>query len=352
MRLILMALLTLLGTTLLTTPQADAAMIQINSDNDDAYEEGDGTFNATGFTVDIFSHTDVNNANYRCSGFRFENVRLDSTDEVDNASIELYINTNLNMNALIFAENTGNSVDFDTNANIIDNAQRPKTENYVFWIENGLAVNTWENSDNIAGMITEVISHPDWTVGNSITILIMGNEDQNLSADARSHDFLTTLGARLWYTFQPTIGNTGYPEIALPRSVIHIRQQLVSNGVGFGDVNSTITFSETGFQFISDYPENDNTIENCADADIVVAEWYVSPPHTEDNYEFYTTWGIFNGGVREIISDNFTIDVRYPENNVTYGNPGIPTEGSADAISIVAIGIAIVACALAIARSG
>jgi hypothetical protein len=123
-----------------------ASNSQVNSSEDDADERGTGVFSTVRVTADIYSNPNTALATYRCAGFRFENIPIEQGAQVENSYIELYISNLHDMNAIFYAHDTDNSVDFATNANIIDNVQRPKTDNYFAWIENGLTLQASQTS--------------------------------------------------------------------------------------------------------------------------------------------------------------------------------------------------------------
>jgi len=264
---------------------------------------------------------------------------VDQGKEIENAYLELYFVNQVDINVLIFAENVDDTQNFVINPYIIDNVNRPKTENYVEWIENGLSLNSWDNSDNIAVVIQEVINRPGWDNGNAITLLLIAKNDQILSANTRSYDFNSALAARLHFHWQPTIDGTRYPVRAMPGSVINIRQVLVSHGQGANSITAKITFNHENFRFLSDYPENDNTVENCDSGGEVHAEWFVSTPDVEDNYTFFVEWEFVHEDRHEETSENIIIEVTYFVDATPHTIPVFPLSSDAIVISIVAFGM-------------
>lgn len=330
---------------------------QVNSSADDADERGNGTFSSIRITADIYANTNTGINNYRSAGFRFENIPIDQGEQIENAYIELYILNNDDMNAIIYAHDVDNSVDFSANANIIDNAQRPKTTAHLVWAENSLGTNSWENSDNFASILQEIVDRPGWERGNAITILFIAENDQILTANTRTYDFNPALAAKLHFHYQPTIGDTDYPVRALPRSVIYIRQYLVSNGQEATDITAKIAFSNGGlscdntyFTFLSTYLENDISIDNCPADGTVYAEWYVSPPAIEENYSFFVEWEFIHDDYHYDVSDNFALEVSYFRNPTPHTILVFPLSNDGLALSIVAIGIGVSALVLGLHR--
>lgn len=290
------------------TVSADHVRV-VNADEDDAGERGGGSFFLNANAIRVYSNTTTTGIGYRCGGFRFENIPVLQGKTIENAYLELFFADRQNINCAIYAENVDDSVDFQANQNIIDNAQRPKTENYSYWRDNGVGLNDWENSDNIATLLQEVIDRPGWTAGNAITLLLIANDDQTREASARTHDFNPANAARLIFHWQPTIENTEYPRLALPNSVIHVRQHLVSHGQEATSINAKLTFSDNNFIFLDNYPDNTAGMGTCGSMQCVHADWFMSVPNTPGTYTFFSEWGFVHEDAHDEVSDNFTIEV-------------------------------------------
>jgi hypothetical protein len=337
----------LLGGNALTSR---AQYLQIDASANDAEERGNGAFSTVGVSIGLYSHTDNTSINYRCAGFRFEDIPIDQGQCIENAYLELYFLNQVDINVLIFAHDVDDSPDFSTLPSIIDNGSRPKTDNYTEWIENGLSLNSWDNSDNIAAVLQEVVNRPGWENGNAITMLLIAKTDQILSANVRSYDFSTAFGARLHFHWQPTIDGTRYPSTAMPQIVINIRQVLVSHGQDATDITAKLTFDHENFRFMDGYPENTAMTENLNSGESIAAEWYVATPDIEDNYTFNVEWEFIHADYHAELSDNFNIEVRYPLVPTPHTIPVVPLSSDALAAAIVAIGVALGALALSLYR--
>jgi len=166
---------------------AESLSEQVGSSADDAHENGGGSFDSAVVLVEIYSRTDPEHSAYSAGGFRFENIDIPCLSSIDNARLELYLDSPGDPNFVICAEDNDNGANFVDRPYIRDENLRVRTAENVAWVENSIG-NDWENSPDISAVIEEVICRPGWVENNAIVILCIPNTDQTLGIDVRAYD--------------------------------------------------------------------------------------------------------------------------------------------------------------------
>lgn len=162
---------------------------------DDAYQAADGVLTLDrGLLVRSYPL-----ANYiRVStGLRFQNVIIPRGAVVITAYVSIYPPSDTldrNANMRLYLENTDNAIDFVTSPTILT---RSRTSASTPWVQDGLPGGTYVNSPSFSASLQEVVSRPGWVSGNSLTVLMIANEDIEKAIRAYGQESYLNLPARL-----------------------------------------------------------------------------------------------------------------------------------------------------------
>lgn len=323
---------------------------EIGDENDDTSELGNGTFNLNNANIKVYSHPDNTSSGYKSSGIRFENLRIQQGMTINSAFIEFFIVNEDNANVFIFAQDNDNALDFGVNQNVLDTAFRPRTDNFVEGDNDDIGIDIFENTQDLRGMFQEVIDRPGWVENNAVVILLIPQTDEIKKIRYRAYDGNPAQAPTLFIDFGtwsvidqwddinitviPRIETTEHPLVALPRSTILIRENLLFSPTT-ENINATISFSDN-FILVDGYPENDNTLNDN------FAEWFVGTRASPGSYTFSIVWGFDNNGTTStLLSDTFTIALKYPSNEVVTPELGMGIGMLGVAIALVALGFAL-----------
>jgi hypothetical protein len=167
---------------------------QVAVSADDADERQDGTeFSSTDLGLWIDSNT---GQSWRwAAGMRFTNITIPQGDVIDVAyiSVQATILQADDPNIDIYCEDVDNSVNFTTNADVID---RTVTTASTEWDETGIGTG-WSNSPSIVAAVQEVVNRGSWSSGNALTVICKGKSDKGTHFAVKSRDSSTTLAPKL-----------------------------------------------------------------------------------------------------------------------------------------------------------
>lgn len=152
--------------------------LEIAAGNDDAHEQGDGTFDTTGDEIKLYSNTDDTSVDYRCGGFRWDNVTVPNSATIDAATIALYFKAaSYDMaNHVIYFHDADDPSDFVDDATLI---ARTRTTANVSYVEIDITLPSWKTSDSIVSIIEEITTRGGWASGQAMVALLIGNTDFN-----------------------------------------------------------------------------------------------------------------------------------------------------------------------------
>lgn len=157
----------------------------VAASNDDAYEDGTGTFDTTAVAIPIDSTGISSSANYICGGLRVQ-LNVPRLATCNSFYLNLYF-FDPNISCTIYAHASDNSPDFATNANIIDTGQRPRTTASATWAKDGLPVGYSQTVD-LSSIVQEIVNRSGWVSGNYITFLLIATDGAGKLATFYSYD--------------------------------------------------------------------------------------------------------------------------------------------------------------------
>jgi hypothetical protein len=181
------------------TPGATTTVTyQITTGADDVNEDGTG-FNATNTEGWIGSGSNTASS---FTGLRFTNINVPQNATVKEAYFEVLSSTD-QWNPVVYtlyADNSGNSSTFSSTSKPSQRTGTTATVNYnkdENWLNN-----TWRRSDNIAGVIQEIVNRSDWKSGNSVSLIAKGGGNQWGRKFFRNYEYGSTSAAKLIITYQ------------------------------------------------------------------------------------------------------------------------------------------------------
>ena len=151
------------------------------------------------------------------SAVRFRNVDIPAGSEIVRAHLKLARDSwrvEERIDATVYAEATGHAEDFAAaNRRIAD---LPRTEAGVPWIweVGNYPYATHNSSPDISPLIQEIVERPDWSQGNALALLYIGNNIGGTEIDFYSWDRDPALAAKLEVTFGLPVEGTPVPPIA------------------------------------------------------------------------------------------------------------------------------------------
>lgn len=150
--------------------------VSVNVDN--AWERGDGMFVEASGLIYVYSYPDPSSEWYRCGGSRWRNVTIPQGAVIISATLtpHTYDPTYNDINTEIYGNKVANARDFLEHPHIIDTGQRPRTTNFVSWIQDGLSVG-WHTLTGFKDVIQEIISQGSWVSGNALVLFYIANTD-------------------------------------------------------------------------------------------------------------------------------------------------------------------------------
>jgi hypothetical protein len=169
--------------------------IGVSAGSDDAEERiSTGSVSLTSTDLEL-THDGSNN---QIIGIRFNNVPIEKDEQIDQAYIQFTVDETNNDNPCslnIYIENSDNAATFTTATNNISG--RPRIGTIVWnppdWNEE-LEASLDQQTPNIASLIEQVVSRPDWSKGNSLAFIIDGTGRRT----AESYDGGISLAPRLY----------------------------------------------------------------------------------------------------------------------------------------------------------
>ncbi len=108
-------------------------------------------------------------------GLRFTNVALPRNATITSAKVQFYSAQGqwISMSVTITADATGNSAAFTATSKP---SQRSLTTATVKYTDNtNWSANTWYTSSDLSAVIQELVNRPDWSSGNSLSLILKGN---------------------------------------------------------------------------------------------------------------------------------------------------------------------------------
>jgi hypothetical protein len=241
--------------------------------SDDAEQENDEIDALFDDDIDVGWEGDPEDFNILTCGLRFQDICVPQGATIDSAYILMFSHEAKTAddiaNITIAAEDTGNAETFTEDA-LIDS--RTLTSNQLRWIvDEEWGLWTPHRTPDIKDVVQEVINRNDWTTGNSIAFIMLG-EDQGPS---------TVENAREFESFEniadPEDGGDGqnHPE-RVPQLIIHysvksaeLEIPIVSTGV--------ITDDGVTFEASSDDAEQENDEIDALYDDDIDAGWEGDP---------------------------------------------------------------------------
>jgi hypothetical protein len=189
-------------TTVVEAENDPTVIFYVGGNNDDAYEQGTGTFYLTDYYVYIQSYTDPASASYVCGGFRFPNVTIPQGSTINAASFSGYISsiTYDDANTKIYGNDVDNAEDFNTNPHIIPTANRPRTDAYVSWVADTIGTG-WKTKAGLESIIQEIVNRGGWVSGNPIVLLFIANTDTTKKLRFYSYEYGSAYAAKLEITW-------------------------------------------------------------------------------------------------------------------------------------------------------
>lgn len=146
------------------------------SGDDDAHEQGDGTFDRTGVIATVKPNSNSGSSSYYCAGVRFSGVTIPQGSNIISAKFTTYtyLGSVDDPHLTVYAHDTDNSSDFNTNAHIISTEDRPRTTASTAWNQDNVGVG-WQPTPDISNVVEEVTNRSGWASGNAITFLMIAN---------------------------------------------------------------------------------------------------------------------------------------------------------------------------------
>jgi hypothetical protein len=143
---------------------------QVSADEDDAY--ADRGFQSVHYKV-LWLGT------FSC-GMRFSDVDISGANTVLSARLKLFWDSghcvkNDTINAAIYAEATGNAADFVGDDRFVDELPRTEASAPWSWEVGTCWENRWYTSPDISDVVQEVFDRQDWSEGNAIVIIYLGD---------------------------------------------------------------------------------------------------------------------------------------------------------------------------------
>lgn len=187
--------------SLLIDPDSDT--FQVGASADDACERGDGDFTTNTDIICINSDEVPTSLIYHCGGFRFQNVNIPKSSPITLASVTFWcpgVEGDNNLNTDIYGNDVDNAQNFVDNANIISEANRPRTSASVSWVEFELGLG-WHEKTALEDIIQEIVDRDGWIIGNAMVILLIAKTDQIKLCSFNSYDNLAFYGGKLDVTW-------------------------------------------------------------------------------------------------------------------------------------------------------
>jgi unsaturated rhamnogalacturonyl hydrolase len=171
------AIVTSSGVNITVQPNINTFSKRIDAATNDAEEFSDGTVTRSSYALEtVYYSTKAGN---QVVGLRFTNVTIPAGTTISHAYIQLcaskqdYSITNLT----IQGEYTGNSAAFTLASGNLSG--RTKTSSSVTWIPAQWATvdesGAPEQTPEIKSIVQEIINHPSWASGNSVTYFLTGS---------------------------------------------------------------------------------------------------------------------------------------------------------------------------------
>jgi PKD repeat protein len=165
-------------TTATIEPDTYSITLTIAADTDDATETAREKLK-TGDELNIRSYPGDTPWERTSTGLRFQDIGVPQGATVIASYISIYPHTTKanDINCNIYIEATGDAENFVDNPHIINEAYRPRGAYATAWVEDDLAVGTYVNGPSLNVALQELFDRPDWTSGNSLTVMMIANED-------------------------------------------------------------------------------------------------------------------------------------------------------------------------------
>lgn len=160
--------------------------LEIAAGEDDAYEKGNGAFDRAETEIKMYSYADDSHADYRCGGFRWDNVTVPNGATISAATISLYFKNGTydDINHVIYFHDTDNAPNFADSADIIG---RARTTANVSYVETGISIPSWKSA-SIVSIIEEITTRGGWASGQAMVALLIANTDYTAEARAEAYD--------------------------------------------------------------------------------------------------------------------------------------------------------------------
>jgi len=186
--------------SLLIDPDSDTW--QVSAGDDDAIEYGSGSFSRTDIYNRVRSYTNPLSSNYICCGVRFTFINIGQGDTIESADVKLYTysGTYDDMNSTVYGNDVDNAQDFNDNAHIISEEDRPRTSASVSWVEYGIGVGVWATK-SVTDIVQEIVNRQGWSSGNALVLLFIANTDVSKVFRAKSYDNSPTQAPKLEVTW-------------------------------------------------------------------------------------------------------------------------------------------------------
>jgi hypothetical protein len=203
--LIILALMTFAASLFLPSPAfaGGTVNLKVSNSEDDAYEDGLGTYSFTANYVYTAQYSPTTSTSYRAGGLRFRNVEIPRGAKITSATLRVYL-YNATFDDAYFTVYgngdddtgaTGAAADFNTNQDVL---QRVKTSAGVS-VEHGSCGTGWyQIPENLKDVVQEVVNRETWNSGQPLVLLLLGKEVATLKQFyPYSYNQNSTYGAEL-----------------------------------------------------------------------------------------------------------------------------------------------------------
>ncbi len=121
-------------------------------------------------------------------GLRFTNVVLPRNATITSAKVQFYSAQGqwISMSETITADATGNSAAFTATSK--PSQRSLTTAKVVYTNDTNWPTNTWHTSSDLTAVIQELVNRPDWSTGNSLTLILKGNGAANARKFIKSYE--------------------------------------------------------------------------------------------------------------------------------------------------------------------
>jgi len=178
----------------------DTDTFYVGGSYDDAYERGNGLFYLTDVAVLVSSNTDPGSVSYKCGGFRFVNVAIPQGSTVTAGKVSVYAYAESDPNLVIYGNDVDDAEDFNDNAHIISEVNRPRTSASVSWIAEDIGTG-WKDKTGLEGIVEEIVGRGSWNSGNALALLFIANTDATKNSYFYSYDQGSQYAAKLEVTW-------------------------------------------------------------------------------------------------------------------------------------------------------